>query len=170
MGCFREATLKKVDSCLPTPLGDREITTYLPRSRIHFRRWMRGLELLLAASVYVDLFGSRKMKMLGILISAVATLSLSIGSTGPAAAQVNMQYSGQANGQYSGQYGGQYSGQFSGQYHGRGSSDQTASPNARDERNGLLGYPVNSGECGELFYPQPGTDYVFHDRQGRRCY
>jgi hypothetical protein len=65
------------------------------------------------------------MKMLGILISAVATLSISIGSTGPAAAQVNMQYSGQANGQYSGQYGGQYSGQFSGQYYGRGSSDQT---------------------------------------------
>lgn len=109
------------------------------------------------------------MKMLGFLVGA--TLSALIGFGGPAYAQVNMQYSGQANGQYNGQYGGQYSGQFSGQYYGRGSSDQTASPNTnRDERNGLLGYPVNSGECGQLSYPQPGTDYVFHDRQGRRCY
>lgn len=95
---------------------------------------------------------------------------LSIGSTRPAAAQVNMQYSGQSGGQYSGQYGGQYSGQFSGQYYGRGSSDQTASPNARDRRYGISGYQVNSGECGELSYPSPGTDYVFHDRQGKRCY
>jgi hypothetical protein len=129
-----------------------------------------GPELLAAPSVYIDDLGSRNMKILGFLIAVATTLSVSIGSNGPASAQVNMQYSGQANGQYSGQYGGQYSGQFSGQYYGRGSSDQTGSPSARDERNGLLGYPVNSGECGELSYPQPGTDYVFHDRQGRRCY
>ena len=106
------------------------------------------------------------MRMLGFLTVA----ALTIGSIGPAPAQVNMQYNGQYSGQYSGQYGGQYSGQFSGQYYGRGSSDQTASPSARDRRNDIFGYPVNSGECGELSYPAPGTDYVFHDRQGRRCY
>jgi len=105
------------------------------------------------------------MKLLGVLTVA-ATISI-----GPAAwAQVNMQYSGQSNSQYSGQYGGRYSGQFSGQYYGRGSSDQTASPTARDLRHGITGFTVNSGECGELSYPSPGTDYVYHDRQGRRCY
>jgi hypothetical protein len=105
------------------------------------------------------------MKMLGWLTVAAMM------SIGPAAwAQVNMQYSGQSNGQYNGQYGGRYSGQFSGQYYGRGSSDQTASPNARDWRYGITGFTVNSGECGELSYPSPGTDYVYHDRQGRRCY
>jgi hypothetical protein len=106
------------------------------------------------------------MKKLGLM----AILAASIAAPSVGLAQVNMQYSGQYNGQYNAQYGGQYSGQFSGQYYGRGSSDQTASPNARDRRLGLFGYPVNSGECGELSYPSPGTDYVFHDRQGRRCY
>lgn len=107
------------------------------------------------------------MKLLGFLSGT--TLSALIGFNDPASAQVNMQYSGQVNGQYNGQYGGQYSGQFSGHYYGRGSSDQTASPNtSRDERNGLLDYPVNSGECRQLTYPQPGTDYVAHDSQGRR--
>jgi hypothetical protein len=86
-----------------------------------------------------------------------------------ASAQVNMQYSGQYSGQYTGQYGGQFSGQFSGKYSGRG-IDETASPTARDRRYGISGYPVNSGECGELSYPSPGTDYVFHDGRGRRCY
>jgi hypothetical protein len=86
-----------------------------------------------------------------------------------ASAQVNMQYNGQYSGEANGQYGGQFSGQFSGRYYGRG-SDETASPTARDRRYGISGYPVNSGECGELSYPSPGTDYVFHDSQGRRCY
>jgi hypothetical protein len=99
-----------------------------------------------------------------ILMTACALLSSS------ALAQVNMQYSGRYTGQYNGQYGGQFSGQFSGQYYGRGSSDQTASPNALDRRFDIFGAPVNSGSCGELYYPQPGSDYVFHDRQGRRCY
>ncbi len=107
------------------------------------------------------------MKLLGFLIVASTLL---IGANGPAAAQVNMQYNGQANGQYSGQYGGQYSGQFSGQYYGRGSSDQTATPNARDRRYDIFGAPVNSGECGQLTIPAPGTDYVPHDSQGRRCF
>jgi hypothetical protein len=110
-------------------------------------------------------FGGHEMRMLGFLTVVAA---ISIASIRPSPAQVNMQYSGQSNGQYSGQYGGQFSGQFSGQYSGRG-SDQTG-PSARDIRNNLFGYPVNTGECGELSYPAPGTDYVFHDRQGRRCY
>lgn len=97
-----------------------------------------------------------------------AALTL-IGAIAPAAAQVNMQYSGRYSGQSSGQYGGQFSGQYSGQYYGRGSPDQTASPNARDRKFDIFGAPVNSGACGELYYPAPGTDYVFHDRQGRRC-
>jgi hypothetical protein len=105
------------------------------------------------------------MRMLGFLTVATA---ISIVPIGPTPAQVNMQYSGQSNGQYLGQYGGQFSGQFSGRYSGRG-SDQTGL-NARDIRNNFFGYPVNSGECGQLSYPAPGTDYVFHDRQGRRCY
>lgn len=90
------------------------------------------------------------MKIPGFLIVAS---TLSLGSNDPAAAQVNMQYSGQANGQYNGQYGGQYSGQFSGQYYGRGSSDQNGSPNARDQRHNIFGPPVNSGECGQLTRP-----------------
>jgi hypothetical protein len=100
----------------------------------------------------------------------LAALASSIVGPPMALAQVNMQYSGQYHGQYTGQYGGRYSGQFSGQYYGRGSSDQTASPSAKDRRFGLFDFQVNSGACGELFYPSPGTDYVFHDRQGRRCY
>jgi hypothetical protein len=105
------------------------------------------------------------MKMPGFLTVVAA---ISIAWISPSPAQVNMQYSGQYSGQYDGQYGGQFSGQFSGRYYGRG-SDQTGL-SARDIRNNLLGYPVNSGECGELSYPSPGTDYFFHDRQGRRCY
>jgi hypothetical protein len=101
-----------------------------------------------------------------ILLVAIVALAM----TASANAQVNMQYNGQYSGQYSGQSGSQYSGQYSGQYYGRGSSDETASPNARDRRLDIYGAPVNSGSCGELYYPQPGTDYVFHDRQGRRCY
>ena len=99
----------------------------------------------------------------------IATGVIWLVSAQPVPAQVNMQYSGQYSGQYVGQYGGQFSGQFSGQYYGRG-VDETASPTARDRRYGISGYPVNSGECGELFYPSPGTDYVLHDSQGRRCY
>jgi hypothetical protein len=87
----------------------------------------------------------------------------------PVPAQVNMQYNGQYSGQYAGQYGGQFSGQFSGEYYGRG-TNETASPTARDSRYGISGYPVNSGKCGESHYPSPGTDYVFHDSHGRRCY
>ena len=98
----------------------------------------------------------------------LATLAVVVSSS--ASAQVNMQYSGRYGGQYSGQYGGQFSGQFSGQYYGRGSADQTATPNSLDRRLDIFGAPVNSGACGELYYPQPGTDYVFHDRKGRRCY
>ena len=105
------------------------------------------------------------MRKYGFLTVAAA---ISFASINPSSAQVNMQYSGQSNGQYSGQYSGQVSGQFSGRYDGRG-SDQTG-PNARDIRNNIFGYPVNTGECGELSYPSPGTDYVFHDRQGKRCY
>jgi hypothetical protein len=107
------------------------------------------------------------MKTLKIL--TITTAMILFASVRPVPAQVNMQYNGQYSGQYSGQYGGQFSGQFSGQYYGRG-TDETASPTARDRRYGISGYPVNSGECGELFYPSPGTDYVFHDSQGRRCY
>jgi len=103
------------------------------------------------------------MRKLG--IGTVVLFGLSLVSAQPLLAQVNMQYNGQANGQYSGQY----SGQFSGQYFGRGSSDQTASPDAKDRRLDIFGYPVNSGECGELSYPSPGTDYMKHDQQGRRC-
>ncbi|MBT1512954.1 hypothetical protein KIP88_20910 [Bradyrhizobium sp. SRL28] len=102
-------------------------------------------------------------------LSLLAVLMM-IGSMQPAIGQVNMQYSGRYGGQYSGQYGGQFSGQYSGQYYGRGSSDQTASPNALDRKLDIFGYPVNSGACGQLYYPSPGTDYVLHDRQGRRCY
>ena len=117
------------------------------------------------SAVYLHHSGVVKMRMLGFLTAVAA---ISIASIGPSPAQVNMQYSGQYGGQYSGQYGGQFSGQFSGRYDGRG-SDQTV-PSARDIRNNIFGYPVNTGECGELSYPSPGTDYVFHDRQGRRCY
>lgn len=105
------------------------------------------------------------MRKPGLLVVTIALIL-----SAPAAAQVNMQYSGRYTGQYNGQYGGQFSGQFSGQYYGRGSSDQTGSPNALDRRLDIFGAPVNSGSCGELYYPQPGSDYVFHDRQGRRCY
>jgi hypothetical protein len=97
-------------------------------------------------------------------------LAALVGWTYPSLAQVNMQYNGQYSGQYSGQSGSQYSGQYSGQYYGRGSSDQTASPDALDRRLDIFGAPVNSGSCGELYYPRPGTDYVPHDSQGRRCY
>jgi hypothetical protein len=100
-----------------------------------------------------------------ILLSLLAVMTM-IGSMHPAVGQVNMQYSGR----YGGQYGGQFSGQYSGQYYGRGSSDQTASPNALDRNLDIFGYPVNSGSCGQLYYPSPGTDYVLHDRQGRRCF
>jgi hypothetical protein len=100
------------------------------------------------------------------LLVVAFSFSLSV----PATAQVNMQYNGRYTGQYNGQYGGQFSGQFSGQYYGRGSSDQTATPNALDRRYNIFGAPVNSGSCGELYYPQPGSDYIAHDRQGRRCY
>ena len=104
-----------------------------------------------------------------ILLSLLAVVTM-IGSMSSAVAQVNMQYSGRYGGQYSGQYGGQFSGQYSGKYYGRGSSDQTASPNALDRKLDILGYPVNSGSCGQLHYPSPGTDYVLHDSQGRRCF
>jgi hypothetical protein len=124
-----------------------------------------GQELLLISAVYPDHPGVTQMRILAFL-TVVAVISTA--PIRPASAQVNMQYSGQYGGQYVGQYGCQFSGQFSGRYDGRG-SDQTG-PNARDIRNNLLGYPVNSGECGELSYPSPGTDYVFHDRQGRRCF
>lgn len=103
------------------------------------------------------------------LLALLAILTM-IGAMQPAFGQVNMQYSGQYSGQYAGQYGGQFSGQYSGQYYGRGSSDQTASPNALDRKLDILGVPVNSGACGELYYPPPGTDYVMHDSQGRRCF
>ena len=82
-------------------------------------------------------------------LSLLAVLMM-IGSMQPAIGQVNMQYSGQ--------------------YYGRGSSDQTASPNALDRKLDIMGYPVNSGSCGQLHYPSPGTDYVLHDSQGRRCF
>ena len=104
-----------------------------------------------------------------ILFSLLAVVTV-IGSMSPAVAQVNMQYSGRYGGQYSGQYGGQFSGQYSGKYYGRGSSDQTASPNALDRKLDIFGAPVNSGACGQLHYPSPGTDYVLHDSQGRRCF
>jgi hypothetical protein len=104
-----------------------------------------------------------------IQFTLLAALTM-IGSMQPAIGQVNMQYSGRYSGQYGGQYGGQFSGQYSGQYYGRGSSDQTASPNALDRKLDILGAPVNSGACGQLHYPSPGTDYVLHDRQGRRCF
>jgi hypothetical protein len=106
----------------------------------------------------------QKLKAMTIMTGAIW-----FASGQPAPAQVNMQYSGQYSGQYDGQYGGQFSGQFSGRYYGRG-ADEASSPTRRDERNGVVGYPVNSGECGELHYPSPGTDYVFHDNKGRRCY
>jgi hypothetical protein len=102
-------------------------------------------------------------------LSLLAIVTM-ICATQPAIGQVNMQYSGRYGGQYAGQYGGQFSGQYSGQYYGRGSSDQTASPNALDRKLDILGAPVNSGSCGQLYYPSPGTDYVMHDSQGRRCY
>jgi hypothetical protein len=108
--------------------------------------------------------------MMTLRVLTIVLSTLFISSPQQLLAQVNMQYNGQYSGQANGQYGGQYSGQFSGQYYGRGSSDQTASPSARDIRNDIFGYPVNSGECGQLSYPSPGTDYLFHDRQGRRCY
>jgi len=98
--------------------------------------------------------------------AAIVLSALLLASSRPVAAQVNMQY----NGQYSGQYRGQFNGQYSGQYYGGGSADQVAPPNGRGRREDLLGYPVNTGACGELYYPSPGTDYVSHDRQGRRCY
>jgi hypothetical protein len=113
--------------------------------------------------------GNKIMGNLKILM-VVAGATLSVAFAQPATAQVNMQYNGQYDGRYNRQYGGQFSGQFSGRYYGRGSSDQTASPNATDRRNDIFDYSVNSGACGELYYPSPGTDYVFHDRQGRRCY
>ena len=92
---------------------------------------------------------------------------LFFASTQPLFAQVNMQY----NGQYSGQYRGQFSGQYSGQYYGGVSAYQTgAPPNSSASREDLLGYPVNTGSCGQLYYPAPGTDYVPHDSQGRRCF
>jgi hypothetical protein len=102
------------------------------------------------------------MRKLRILASA--SLALSITSAQPLLAQVNMQY----NGQYSGQYRGQFNGQYSGKYYG--GADQTTPPNGRRRSEDSFGYPVNSGACGELYYPQPGTDYIVHDRQGRRCY
>lgn len=97
----------------------------------------------------------------------LSTLAILFNLVSPLFAQVNMQYSGEYNGQYGGQYGGQYSGQYSGRYRGIGSADQ--SPYARNKFNDLFSYPVNRGACGELYYPSPGTDNVFHDRQGRRC-
>jgi hypothetical protein len=99
----------------------------------------------------------------------VTALGVLLGLNQAATGQVNLQYDGQYSGQYNGQYDGRFNGQFSGQYYGRG-SDETASPTVRDRRYGISGYPVNSGECGELYYPSPGTDYVSHDSQGRRCY
>jgi len=104
-----------------------------------------------------------------ISISLLAVAAV-MGATQPVAAQVNMQYSGRYGGQYAGQYGGRFSGQYSGRYYGRGSSDQTASPNWLDRKLDIIGYPVNSGACGQLYYPSPGTDYVMHDSQGRRCF
>jgi hypothetical protein len=101
---------------------------------------------------------TRKLRIL-----AIASLALSVMSAQPLLAQVNMQY----NGQYSGQYRGQFNGQYSGKYYG---GDQTGLPNRRGKNDDPLGYPVNSGSCGELYYPQPGTDYIVHDRQGKRCY
>jgi hypothetical protein len=122
-------------------------------------RWVRGCS--------IDQFEGSTVETLKALTIVTGIIWFASGQ--PVLAQVNMQYSGQYSGQYVGQYGGQISGQFSGRYYGRG-ADETASPTARDERNGVFGYPVNSGECGELHYPSPGTDYVFHDNQGRRCY
>jgi hypothetical protein len=113
--------------------------------------------------------GSKATTMRILRILTIVTGVICFASAQPARAQVNMQYNGQYSGQYPGQYGGQISSQFSGQYYGRG-VDETASPTARDRRYGISGYPVNSGECGELSYPAPGTDYVPHDSQGRRCY
>jgi hypothetical protein len=113
--------------------------------------------------------GPKATTMRTLRILTIVTGLICFASAQPAPAQVNMQYNGQYSGQYTGQYGGQVSSQFSGQYYGRG-VDETASPTARDWRYGISGYPVNSGECGELHYPSPGTDYVFHDSQGRRCY
>jgi hypothetical protein len=101
------------------------------------------------------------MKKVGVSVLAISLLTV---SAAPMSAQVNMQYSGQYSGQYNGQYGGQFSGQYSGQYYGRDS----APPNNR--YNDYFDYPTNTGACGQLYYPSPGTDNVYHDRQGRRCY
>jgi hypothetical protein len=100
------------------------------------------------------------MKKPGIM--ATVLLTHSIASAYPLLAQVNMQYSGQ--------YRGQFSGQYSGRYYGVGSVDQIGPRNRRVRYEDRFGYPVNSGACGELYYPPPGTDHVLHDRQGRRCY
>jgi hypothetical protein len=93
-------------------------------------------------------------------------LAVSIVPAQPLLAQVNLQYYGQ----YSGQYRGQFSGRYSGRYYGAGSADQIVPQNRKARYENPFGYPVNSGACGELYYPAPGTDYVLHDRQGRRCY
>lgn len=98
------------------------------------------------------------MRMLG--NATIISLTLFAISAQPSFAQVNMQY----DGQYSGQYRGQFNGRYSGQYYGAGSAGQLTP--LRDD----LGYPVNTGSCGQLYYPEPGTDYVLHDRQGRRCF
>jgi hypothetical protein len=97
------------------------------------------------------------------MVTAVL-LVLCPASAQPLLAQVNGQYYGQ----YSGQYRGQFNGRYSGKYYGFGSTDQFA--NKRVRYDNPFGYPVNTGACGELYFPAPGTDYVLHDRRGRRCY
>jgi opacity protein-like surface antigen len=94
--------------------------------------------------------------------AAIVLLAL---SSAPALAQVNAQY----NGQYSGQYRGQFNGQYSGQYYGGGAAN-AVTPYGRLRYQNPLGIPVENGACGELYFPAPGTDYIAHDRQGRRCY
>lgn len=104
------------------------------------------------------------MRRLG--IAAIVSLAACGAPFERLLAQANLQ----ANGQYSGQYRGQFNGQYSGKYYGGGGADQITPPYARSKYENPFNYPVNSGACGELYYPQPGTDFVVHDRQGRRCF
>lgn len=77
------------------------------------------------------------------------------------------QYSRQYSGQWSGQYSGQYSGRYSGQYTGQSASptsNGTAPSSPVDEVP-----PINTGSCGELFVPPPGSGPGLVDNQGRSC-
>ena len=86
---------------------------------------------------------------------------LAVVLAGPAAAQVNMQYSGQANGQYSGQ--------VDPRVDGRANRNEGLPPSAADKSNGTYQNPVYQDDCNEVNAINPDARPRWQDRIRAAC-